>query len=136
MKTYPLFTILLLTLTSPLALGEGPPGKHPGVKHSSMAEMSAHLDQMQTHMKEMRKEMAESSQIKEPNERIKRLQTHLQDMAKMMQDMHNMRPMMSPTELTTHLKLIERRVDWLQDLVDLVLKRHMIAEGTFYKTYD
>ena len=53
------------------------------MKHSSMAEMSAHLDQMQAHMKEMRKEMAEISQIKEPSERIKRLQKHLQGMAMM-----------------------------------------------------
>ena len=130
MKTYPLVALLVLALTSSLALGGGPPGKYPGVNHSSIAEMSAHLDQMQAHLKDMRQEMAEISQIKEPNERIRRLQKHLQGMAKLMQDMHDMRPMMSPTELTTHVELVERRMDVLQDLMDQILKSQIIMNGS------
>ena len=130
MKTYPLLAILVLALTSPLALGEGPPGKFPGVTHPGMAEVREHLDQMQAHMKTMRQEMAEISQIKAPEERMKRLQTHLQGMAKMMQDMHDIRPMMSSTELTSHVKLVEKRMDVLQDLVDLMLNSQMIMNAT------
>ena len=37
---------------------------------------------------------------------------------------------MSPTELTTHVKLVERRVDVLPDLMDQILKSQMIMNGS------
>ena len=101
---------------------------------SSMGMSQAHIDQMEAHMKDMKKEMAEIRQIKDPDKRKTRLQKHMQDMAKMMHEMHEMRPKMSSSETAVHLRMIEKRVDLLQDLFNLMLQSQLAKEGLFYKT--
>jgi hypothetical protein len=139
MKAYTLLAAVLLAFINPLAFSAEGGGMthHPDMKGgASMAEMSAHMDQMQSHLKAMRKEMAEIAQIKDPDEREARLRKHLQEMAKMMKGMRDLTPVMTPAETKAHLAMVERRVDLLQELVDQILQRDVIAEGTFPKTHE
>lgn len=135
MKAYTLLALLPLALGSPLTSAAEDP-QHHMKSDPSMGMAQTHIDQMEAHMKEMSKEMDEIHKIKDPYKRKTALQKHMQDMAQMMQKMHEMRPQMSPSETAAHLQMVEKRVDLLQDLVNQMLKRQMVDEGLFYKTYD
>lgn len=134
MKAYTLLALVPLTLSSSQTAA-AQELKQNIQSQPSMGPAQEHIDQMEVYMKEMSKDMAEIRLLLDPYERKVRLQRHMQSMAKMMREMHRIRPKMSPSETAAHLRMVEKRVDMLQYLIDQILQSQMVKEGLF-KTYD
>ena len=81
-----------------------------------------HMKQMDAHMNTMKKEMAEIRAIKDPIERKRRMGAHMKDMSAMMAKMHANHPDMSGADQQTHIKLLEKRVDILEESLNQVFE--------------
>ncbi len=105
-------TILSAALVSSTAVFAG---------NGHMSSMD-HMNQMQTHMQQMKMEMAKIQQLKDSKARHARMQKHLENMSSMMKTMHEKNPKMSGEDVGMHMKMLEKRLDLLQDMMTQVVE--------------
>lgn len=103
--------------------------------HSHGSKMSSnpmqHMEKMDAHMATMKKEMAEIRTIKDPMERKRKMRAHMKEMSGMMTTMHASHPNMSGADQQTHIRLLEKRVDLLEESVNQVFEHETFDIETY-----
>lgn len=121
MKTYTLVTLVALLGAGTMAMAAG---EESGMAMHSAGALSAetHMAQMETHLKQMKLEMDAISKIKDPVERRARYKEHMKEMTNMMHQMNEARPTMTAKEQQAHSKMLEKRLDLLQQMLTQVVE--------------